>query len=248
MRRLLAVGDVHGCFDMFLDLWQKVQFDPEQDIVVFLGDYTDRGPKSDQMIAWVLAHQQTKHMYFLRGNHEVMLYNAYRPSKALKEACETNDSLRILWLVNGGGQTMSSLSKSGQLLQLLPKWLDAIEQMSTFANVKVGEQLYFFAHAGIDPDKPMNKQTGEDLYWSRKVATNPERYQGDAVLVFGHTPVQALDNRLIEQPVPQFAQKGHVILMDTGSYIPGGRISCADVLTGKVWQSYANPGKEKKSE
>ncbi len=38
-------------------------------------------------------------------------------------------------------------------------------------------------------------------------------------------------------PVPQVLADGHVILMDTGSFLSEGRISCMDLLTHEVWQS-----------
>lgn len=241
LKRLLAIGDVHGCFSMFQDLWQKLQFNPKEDIAIFLGDYIDRGPECVQMIEWVLQHVQEKSILFLRGNHEVMMYNSFRlKPEIVKQVYESVDSPKILWLANGGNKTMSSLSKSGRLMEFLPKWLDTIGQMNSYAKIDVDGQIYFFAHAGIDLNRSLDDQQMEDLYWSRKLAKQPELYKGDAVLIFGHTPVQALDNDLIDHPVPQFHQQGKLILMDTGSYIPHGRISAVDVLTGQIWQSRPN--------
>ena len=42
-RRILAVGDVHGEADGLERLWKKIAFDDERDLLVFLGDYIDRG-------------------------------------------------------------------------------------------------------------------------------------------------------------------------------------------------------------
>ena len=44
MRRTLAVSDIHGCVDEFKQLLDKVNFNAEEDQLVLLGDYVDRGP------------------------------------------------------------------------------------------------------------------------------------------------------------------------------------------------------------
>ena len=36
---------------------------------------------------------------------------------------------------------------------------------------------------------------------------------------------------------PQWLQNGRLVLMDTGSYLEAGRISCADLLSGEIYQS-----------
>ena len=41
--RVLAVGDIHGMHEKLITLMEKVQFDPEEDLLVFLGDYVDGG-------------------------------------------------------------------------------------------------------------------------------------------------------------------------------------------------------------
>ena len=37
-RHILAVGDIHGNWLRLLSLWQHVPYDPQQDLLVFLGD------------------------------------------------------------------------------------------------------------------------------------------------------------------------------------------------------------------
>ena len=62
-----------------------------QDMLVFQGDYIDRGTESRDVIKQVIALQERCHVVPLMGNHEEMLLNAR----------ETEDSLRI-WLDKGG--------------------------------------------------------------------------------------------------------------------------------------------------
>ena len=41
--RLLVIGDIHGKWERFKSVYDKVGFNAEKDLIVFLGDYLDRG-------------------------------------------------------------------------------------------------------------------------------------------------------------------------------------------------------------
>lgn len=53
-RRILAVGDIHGMYQKLLSLMDQVQFNPAEDLLVFLGDYIDRGPQSLECLDYVM--------------------------------------------------------------------------------------------------------------------------------------------------------------------------------------------------
>ena len=42
-KRILAIGDIHGEWDKFLSVYDKIAFNPPEDLLVFVGDYVDRG-------------------------------------------------------------------------------------------------------------------------------------------------------------------------------------------------------------
>jgi hypothetical protein len=48
---------------------------------------------------------------------------------------------------------------------------------------------YFFAHAGVNPAKPLSEQVGDDLYWIREPFLGWDRPL-EKVVVHGHTPVE----------------------------------------------------------
>ena len=103
--------------------------------------------------------------------------------------------------------------------------------------VKFQYQDYFFCHAGVDPDVPLAVQNEFDMLWRRQQWW--EQYKGEETLVVGHTPVQKvmkLTGKERRTPKPLFLAN-HVIMCDTGAYMSGGKLSCVDVLAGKVWQA-----------
>jgi serine/threonine protein phosphatase 1 len=70
--RTFAIGDIHGELEKLIVLMRRLPSLTEQDTLVFLGDYLDRGPHSRQLIEYlVLLPSMTKaKVVCLRGNHE----------------------------------------------------------------------------------------------------------------------------------------------------------------------------------
>ena len=73
-KRILAVGDIHGMYDKLIALMDKVQFNPDEDLLIFLGDYIDRGQQSLECLDYVmnLQKQYPERVICLKGNHEAM--------------------------------------------------------------------------------------------------------------------------------------------------------------------------------
>lgn len=65
--RDLIVGDVHGCFTKLQASLDAVGFDPARDRLFSVGDLVDRGPESDQVLAWLAQPW----FHAVSGNHEV---------------------------------------------------------------------------------------------------------------------------------------------------------------------------------
>lgn len=234
LERLLVFGDIHGKWEKFQSAYRKVKFNPAKDLLVFLGDYLDRGEEPVPVMEWVMEHYGQKNMIFLRGNHEQMFYEAL---KERKEQIGLLDFLfgspKGMWLRNGGSITYEEIKKTGREEALIDSWLKLIEQMPLYAEVVINDQPYWFMHANCNPALPLAKQALKDLLWERTLASHPEFHQGMQVIALGHTPVQALGY----EGKPQWLQEGRLVLMDTGSFLEKGKISCADLLSRNIFQS-----------
>ena len=91
--RILAIGDIHGNFTKFMSMYNKIGV-TDRDIVIFLGDYIDRGTENKAMLEWIMEESKKENIIALRGNHEQMLLNfAYGIDKYR------------MWLSNGGKTT-----------------------------------------------------------------------------------------------------------------------------------------------
>ncbi|GCD79663.1 metallophosphoesterase [Schleiferia thermophila] len=76
---LLVVGDVHGCYYTFKTL-VKERWNPDSEFLIQVGDLVNKGQYSAKVIryAFKLLEKFPYLVYFIRGNHEQMLYDAMK--------------------------------------------------------------------------------------------------------------------------------------------------------------------------
>jgi len=175
--RLFAVGDVHGCREEMVRLIEALPLE-DDDGLVFLGDYVDRGPDSAGVVSALLeiaaARRSTT---FLRGNHEDMLLDYLRPDSRYGDA----------FLMNGGRATATSYGAGEGPIAfaaaLPPAHLDFLSRTELMHRTPG----VVCVHAGIRPGVPLEGQVAEDLLWIREEFLRVP-HGLDATVVFGHTP------------------------------------------------------------
>jgi serine/threonine protein phosphatase 1 len=214
--RIYAVGDIHGRLDLLSRMLELIARDAEtlpaktRRVLVFLGDYIDRGPDSRTVIERLLAGPLPGfRAVFLRGNHEDTLLQFLDDLNAGPG-----------WLAYGGVATMLSyglrlpadlpprlrvFTAQQMLREHLPPehlaWLRALPHY-----VELGG--YVFVHAGIRPGVPLAQQRDQDLVWIREEFLSSMVDHGK-VVIHGHTiamQAESLPNR---------------IGIDTGAYVTG---------------------------
>ncbi len=220
-RRVYAVGDVHGRADLLTRLLQDIRADLSQGtyegrpILVFLGDYVDRGFQSKQVINILLGEMLSPfETYFLTGNHAAAMLQFLG-----------DPSIGPRWVEYGGAETLVSYGvqpprtrtsaeewsrASEELHDALPhEHLEFLKNLDL--SVRIGD--YLFVHAGARPGVPLEEQAEHDLLWIREEFLKDRRLF-DAVIVHGHTPAA--------EPY----RDGRRIGIDTGAYL-SGRLTAA---------------------
>jgi serine/threonine protein phosphatase 1 len=211
--RVLAIGDIHGCLSHLDDLLAWVKPEPD-DVLITLGDYVDRGPDTRGVLNRLIELKKTRPLICLRGNHEIMMLEAWRGGRGEQK----------MWLGVGGVQALGSYGsapgKSGTMSDVPPEhWTFLQTELVDYHE----SELFIFVHAGVYPDVPLNEQPDNMLFWEFLPAAM--RHESKKPVICGHT-----------------SQKGGVpkvvpgaVCIDTYAH-GGGWLTCLDAISGRYWQ------------
>lgn len=64
------IGDVHGCYKELKELLNEISFKPQADNLWFCGDLVNKGPKSHEVISYIM---DLPHANTVLGNHDMHL-------------------------------------------------------------------------------------------------------------------------------------------------------------------------------
>ncbi len=93
MRKIIAIGDIHGELDKLHNLFERLSYGPE-DTIVFLGDYIDRGPNSKGVIDFIIKLKAKCNVITLMGNHEDMAMISYEKMQGSNPYDTGHESMR----------------------------------------------------------------------------------------------------------------------------------------------------------
>lgn len=213
--RVYAIGDIHGRADLLDHLHDKIQADAKgsdasRHVVVYLGDYVDRGLDSKGVIDRLIGDPLPGfEKVFIKGNHEDAFLKFFVEPEFGRD-----------WKYYGGLETLMSYGVKALPMKDEPEaFVAARDELATkfssqhldfLGGLKLSHEEgdYFFAHAGVRPGRPLDRQTGDDLMWIRDEFLASDADFGK-VVVHGHTPE--------EVPIDRSNRIG----IDTGAYITG---------------------------
>lgn len=206
--RTIAIGDIHGCAKALAALIEVI--DPtEDDVIVTLGDYVDRGPESRGAIDQLIELVERCQLIPLLGNHEAMMLDAL-------ESTEVYDH----WCRVGGRETVESYG--GSLSQIPFEHLVFLRGLKRYFRT----DSHIFVHANYDATLSLSQQPDRLLLWEHVVQSLPGRHASGKTAVVGHTP----------QGSGEILDLGYLVCIDTYCF-GGGWLTALDVATGEMWQS-----------
>ena len=161
--RTIIIGDIHGCYYTMLALLKKVEYRKEEDILVFVGDYIDRGRYSYEVVEYLINLQREAgkdRCICLKGNHGQLAYMDEQ-----------------LWKLNGGGKTIQSYYRNNVRRDIHHDWFRSLPLYYETDTIIV-------THAGL-PKERLEDNGEEDMLWDRNwlmdVVIHPK------LVIFGHT-------------------------------------------------------------
>ena len=223
---IYAVGDIHGQRAELEKALRWIEADGGPDArIVFLGDYTDRGPDSRGVLE-ILSRgmAEGRNRVAIKGNHDRMFERFVEANDVHDDHIKSGKG----WLhpALGGQRTLGSYDggepflhpMNGGLATLLAYGVeieegarqDAVQSAArdlvpeSHRTFIAGLPLWHregeltFVHAGIRPGVPMEEQVEDDLLWIRDGFLEDTRDHG-SLIVHGHTALdrpEAYPNRV----------------------------------------------------
>lgn len=217
--RVYAVGDIHGCIEPLRRLHNHIrahaaEHPAKRNVIVYLGDYVDRGPDSRGVIDVLRAEAPPGfERVYLKGNHEASLLQFLADEQHGPQ-----------WFAYGGDATLRSYGVEAprssrdiaglqraqrEFAQSLPSEHHDFFRRLGLTHV---EDDYLFVHAGLRPGVPLAEQDPDDLLWIRDEFLRCDQEFGK-IVVHGHS--------ISETPTVRRNRIG----IDTGAFA-GGPLTC----------------------
>jgi serine/threonine protein phosphatase 1 len=248
--RTFAIGDIHGDLEALDTLLDRLPVLTEDDTLVFLGDYVDRGPDSRGVIQRVreLQRSSVAKVVALRGNHEDRWIASYLEPDRGFLLPRGNGCGNMFRSFIGGAPLADdepiSMQEAARFLDVR-SWLprDVVEWMCALP-LWFENEHGLFVHAGLE---------GRGTHWKHPSVCNPEAllwmrrrdfflgYRGKR-LVFGHTAVDDLPNEHMEWAEGLFDDtlevwfRGDLVGLDTACG-KGGFLSAIELPSMRVFDS-----------
>jgi protein phosphatase len=217
------IGDVHGCFDELVELLSQLGYrveaakdgaDGEYHVTppagrkaVFLGDLVDRGPKIPHVLRLVMSMVQQETALCVPGNHDVKLLRKLRGKN--------------VQVTHGLAESIAQLEAGpAEFHRQIAEFLDGL-----ISHYVLDDGRLVVAHAGMKAEFQgrgsgrvrefalYGETTGETDEFGLPIRYNwAAEYRGQAMVVYGHTPV------------PEAEWLNRTINIDTGCVF-GGRLT-----------------------
>ena len=232
------IGDIHGCFDELVALLSKLGYTvsghavtpPKGRKAVFLGDLTDRGPKSPDVLKLVMQMVADGTALCVPGNHDVKLLRKLRG--------------RDVQITHGLAETLAQLDgETAEFTAQVAAFLDGLVSHYVLDDGKL-----VVAHAGMKATMAgrgsgkvrefalFGETTGETDEFGLPVRYPwAQEYRGAAEVVYGHTPI----------PAPEWLN--HTLNIDTGCVFGGSLTALRwperELVSVPARRTYAEPAR-----
>ena len=196
--KLIVVGDVHGYYKELQDALCNAQY-AQDDKLIFLGDYIDRGPQSREVMEYLVALKGDN--VFLRGNHEELLLKALAGDVSAYGVLMDNGFISTLKSYGvdpatlSYNQTRHYIKRNGEQVLLtgmeLTRFLKSVFPKEHLDFIETTRYYFqtdstFFSHAGAEPCRPIHEQSGTDFTTGSDKFFLKQTYNYGKTMVFGH--------------------------------------------------------------
>ena len=184
---IYAVSDLHGCYDKYMKLIERLTSD---DSLYILGDIVDRGSDGMKIVLDLINRDN---IFSYRGNHDHCA-QFFLGNYALRYDGYFTDGIEEvfrLWLSDGGSETYREFLKLDESKQRAV--LGYLNSLPLFEELTVRGQKFFLAHTVPKKSKMLNFV---NCRFSDFITGEPEyekMYFEDTIIITGHIPTGFID-------------------------------------------------------
>ena len=208
-----VIGDIHGCWKAFETLIRRIPI-RDEDTIVTLGDYVDRGPNVRAVLSWLIDRQQRRTLHALIGNHEEVMLQAFDDESVFND-----------WLGFGGRETLASygLPPAFASMRALPTDHAAFLENRLVDYVELAD--FVCVHGNLERHVTLAQQSSQVMRWRKFYGDGPQHISGKTILC-GHTAQRSGEPLVTD----------HTICIDTCAY--GGHwLTAFEVEAERYWQA-----------
>ena len=163
MSKTYVIGDIHGCYDEFIELTKQIGI-TDDDWIISLGDIVDRGAKSVELFEYF---KKRKNSVVLMGNHERKHLNGI--------LSYSQEIVKV--------QFQDKYNEFLEWLKTLPYFYETESAIIVHAffehDKKLHEQKEEVLAGTTSGSRYLENKYGEGKYWS-------DFYQGEKPIIYGH--------------------------------------------------------------
>lgn len=139
--RTIAIGDIHGCYEEFLRLLTKINYDSSSDEIISLGDLVEKGPMNELVVSWFRRASANPKMkvFAVKGNHDEALARFWKHETKVHEGIQTKNPMKAS---EDRVRTYEDLSEES---------LRYLDSLPLFLEREVEGRKFLFIHGGIFP-------------------------------------------------------------------------------------------------
>ncbi|PWV99314.1 serine/threonine protein phosphatase 1 [Paenibacillus cellulosilyticus] len=187
VNRTLVISDIHGCYREFVELLERMEYNPINDRLILLGDYVSRGPCSREVVQLVMILVEEHGAIALQGNHDHRFVRVMENEATEKETARFFDF--------GGLETLRSycnndITINQEHLDEIRSYMGQFESHIAFLKglpYYYEDRDYIYVHAGVNPNGgPLSEQDLQDLLYIKEAFYN-HKTNLEKVVIFGHT-------------------------------------------------------------
>ena len=187
-----VVSNLHGCFDKFKELLEKIRFS-DNDVMYVLGDTLDIGDEPMELLCDLSMRYNVISLVGEREMRALKLLSAFNDilENGGRPDAETMGELTE-WIRDGGAKTLEGFKALDS--DMREGVIEYLEELSLYEEVEVKGKKYLLVHAGIadfDADTPLDDYMPEDFFSESAEPTTS--YFDGVVTIVGHVPTYSID-------------------------------------------------------